>query len=195
MECLLSSWDASIISEISLSFFEAYACRCTWRNVRFFFIIFFLSLSVLLFDFPLFSQIQCASLASLGTDHLTCRGEGLWCFFFVQIFFPGQHNSWNIYFFLSRKAQFFFTIFNIRLYDKFFESDYFFFLHQNQNIFFSNIGNQNIFLEKNHNPPCKLNGRALRCLVDVDHLASVVFICVIACKLLHFNRLLWNHWW
>ena len=28
------------------------------------------------------------------------------------------------------------------------ESDYFFFLHQNQNIFFSNIGNQNIFLEK-----------------------------------------------
>jgi hypothetical protein len=28
----------------------------------------------------------------------------------------------------------------------------FFFLHQNQNIFFSNIGNQNNFLEKNHNP-------------------------------------------
>ena len=25
-------------------------------------------------------------------------------------------------------------------------------LHQNQNIFFSNIGNQNIFLEKKHNP-------------------------------------------
>ena len=29
----------------------------------------------------------------------------------------------------------------------------FFSLHQNQNIFFSNIGNQNIVLEKNHNPP------------------------------------------
>jgi uncharacterized Rmd1/YagE family protein len=29
----------------------------------------------------------------------------------------------------------------------------FFFLHQNQNIFFSDIGNQNIFLEKNHTPP------------------------------------------
>ena len=28
-----------------------------------------------------------------------------------------------------------------------------FFLHQNQNIFFSNIGNQNIFLEEKHNPP------------------------------------------
>jgi hypothetical protein len=34
-------------------------------------------------------------------------------------------------------------------YDKTSESDYFFFLHQKQNIFFSNIGNQNIFLEKN----------------------------------------------
>jgi hypothetical protein len=41
---------------------------------------------------------------------------------------------------------------NIRLYDKNSESHYFFFLHQNQNIFFSNIGNQNIFLEKNYNP-------------------------------------------
>ena len=27
-----------------------------------------------------------------------------------------------------------------------------FFVHQNQNIFFSNIGNQNIFFRKNHNP-------------------------------------------
>jgi hypothetical protein len=45
----------------------------------------------------------------------------------------------------------------IRLYDKNSESD-FFFLHQNQNIFFSNIGNHNIFLEKKHNPtPFKLN--------------------------------------
>ena len=55
----------------------------------------------------------------------------------------------------------FFPDFNIRLYDKNSESDFFFFLHQNQNIFFSNIGNQNIFLEKNHNPPFKLNGRSL----------------------------------
>ena len=39
-----------------------------------------------------------------------------------------------------------------------------FFLHQNQNIFFSNIGNQNIFLEKTippPPPPFKLNGRSL----------------------------------
>ena len=38
-----------------------------------------------------------------------------------------------------------------------------FFLHQNQNIFFSNIGNQNIFLEKKTYPiPFKLNGRSPR---------------------------------
>jgi hypothetical protein len=59
----------------------------------------------------------------------------------------------RILFFLSCKAQIFFPEFNIRLYDKNSESEYFFFLHQKQNIFFSNIGNQNIFLEENHNPP------------------------------------------
>ena len=49
-------------------------------------------------------------------------------------------------FFVSFR-NFFFGEFNIRLYDKNSESDYFFPLHQNQNIFSSNIGNQNIFLE------------------------------------------------
>ena len=58
------------------------------------------------------------------------------------------------FFFLSHKTRKKIPQFNIRLYDKNSESDYFFFLHQNQNIFFSNIGNQNIFLEKkNHNTP------------------------------------------
>ena len=55
--------------------------------------------------------------------------------------------------FLSRKARKCFQHFNIRLYDKNSESDYFFFLHQNQNIFFNNIGNQNIFLKKTIIPP------------------------------------------
>ena len=55
-------------------------------------------------------------------------------------------------FFLSHEVQFFSPEFNIRLYDKNSESDYFFFLHQNHNIFFSNIENQNIFFRKNHNP-------------------------------------------
>ena len=71
-------------------------------------------------------------------------------FCFVQKFFFGQHEL--EYFFLSRKARNFFPDINIRLYDKNCESDYFFFLHQNQNI----------FLEKKHNPPpFKLNRRSL----------------------------------
>jgi len=46
----------------------------------------------------------------------------------------------------------------------------FFFLHHNRNIFFSNIRNQNIFLEKNHNPPLpfKLNGRSLSKMEKVE---------------------------
>ena len=74
-------------------------------------------------------------------------------FCFLQNFFFGQHEIEYLVF-LSREAQIFFPEFNIRLYDKNSESDYFFFLHQNQNIFFSNIGNQNIFFrKKNITPP------------------------------------------
>ena len=46
----------------------------------------------------------------------------------------------------------FFQEFNIRLYDKNSESD-FFFPPPKSEYFFSNIGNQNIFLEKKHSPP------------------------------------------
>ena len=57
------------------------------------------------------------------------------------------------YFFCRVKREIFIPEFNIRLYDKKSESDYFFFLHQNQNIFFSNIGNQNIFFRKKNITP------------------------------------------
>jgi hypothetical protein len=72
-------------------------------------------------------------------------GEGVYGFLFRSEFF----------FRTTRELEylFFFPEFNIRLYDKNSESDYFFFLHQNQNIFFSNIGNQNIFFLKKHTPP------------------------------------------
>jgi hypothetical protein len=73
-------------------------------------------------------------------------------FLFRSEFFFRTIQELEYLFFLSREVQFFFPEFNIRLYDKNSESNYFFFLHQNQNIFFSNIGNQNIFLEKNHTP-------------------------------------------
>jgi hypothetical protein len=60
-------------------------------------------------------------------------------FGFVQKKNFGQHEL--EYFFLSREAQIFFPEFNIRLYDKNSESDYFFSLHHNQNIF---LGKKNI---------------------------------------------------
>ena len=60
-------------------------------------------------------------------------GDMVFCF--VQNFFS-DNTRVRILFFLSRKARNFFSEFNIRLYDKNSESDYFFFLHQDQNIFF-----------------------------------------------------------
>ena len=87
----------------------------------------------------------------LGTDHLTWKGGGgLWFFASFRIF---RTTRWLEYlFFLLRKARNIFPEFNIRFYDKNSESDYFFFFHQNHNIFFCNIGNHNIFLEKTSSP-------------------------------------------
>jgi hypothetical protein len=68
--------------------------------------------------------------------------------------------DWNL-FLLSRKARNFFQNPTLGYMTKILNQIIFFFLHQNQNIVFSNIGNQNIFLEKNLNPPFKLNGRSL----------------------------------
>ena len=69
-------------------------------------------------------------------------------------------------FFLSRKARIFFPDFNIRLYDKNSESDYYFFPPPKSEIFFSaTLGIRIFFLEKNHNPPFKLNGRSLTCIL------------------------------
>jgi hypothetical protein len=76
----------------------------------------------------------------------------IWFFVSFRIFLS-DNTRVRIFIFCRAKREIFFPEFNIRLYDKNSESDYFFFLHQNQNIFFSKIGNQNIFLEKNHNPP------------------------------------------
>jgi hypothetical protein len=81
-------------------------------------------------------------------------------------------------FHLSHTARIFFPEFNIRLYDKNSESD-FFFLHQNQNIFFSNIGNQNNFLEKKTYPPWKLNGPSLKVRTCIFDLVGAKQICII----------------
>ena len=82
----------------------------------------------------------------LRTDHLTCRGV-LLCFASFKFFFSDITRV-RIFFFLSRKAQFFFQNSTLSYMTKTLNQIIFYFLHQNQNIFFSNIGNQNIFLEK-----------------------------------------------
>ena len=51
---------------------------------------------------------------------------GYMVFCFIQNYFFVQHKSQNIYFFCRAKREFFFPEFNIRLYDKNSESDYFF---------------------------------------------------------------------
>ena len=75
---------------------------------------------------------------SLGTDHLTCRGR-LWFFVSFRIFFPDN----------TRVRIFIYFVENLTLgyMTKTLNQIMFSFLHQNQNIFFNNIGNQNIFLE------------------------------------------------
>ena len=73
-------------------------------------------------------------------------------FRFVQNIFFGQHKSYNIYFLCRAKREIFFNNLTLAYMTKTLNQIIFFFLQQNQNISFSNIGNQNIFLEKNHNP-------------------------------------------
>jgi hypothetical protein len=63
--------------------------------------------------------------------------------FFVQNFFL-DHTRVRIFIFFVGQSAIFFPEFNIRLYDKNFESDYLFFPPPKSEYFFSNIGNQNI---------------------------------------------------
>ena len=92
-------------------------------------------------------------------------------FCFVQNFFFRQHKSQNIYFFCCAKREFVFQNLTLGYMTKTLNQIIFFFLQQNQKFFFSNIGNQNIFLEKNHNPPFKLNGRSLMVSVIIHDLS------------------------
>jgi hypothetical protein len=56
-------------------------------------------------------------------------------------------------FFLSRKARNFFPEFNIRLYDKNSESDYFYFPPPKSEYFFQQHWESEYFFRKKHNPP------------------------------------------
>ena len=87
----------------------------------------------------------------LGTDHLIWRGGGggggLWFFVSFRIFFSNNTRV-RIFIFLSRKAQIFFQEFNIRLYDKNSESDYFFFPPPKSEYFFQQHWESEYFFRK-----------------------------------------------
>ena len=84
-------------------------------------------------------------------------GGGDMGFFSFRIFFS-DNTRVRIFTYFCRAE------FNIRLHDKNSESDYFFFLHQNQNIFSATLGFR-IFKKKKkkkkHSSPWKLNGPSL----------------------------------
>jgi hypothetical protein len=77
-------------------------------------------------------------------------------FCLVQKFFSDNTRVRIFIFFVARSANFFLQNLTLGYMTKNLNQIICFFLHQNQNIFFSNIGNQNIFLEKNHNPPLQV---------------------------------------
>ena len=58
----------------------------------------------------------------------------------------------EFFFWTTQELEYFFQYLTLGYMTKTLNHIILFFLHQNQNIFFSNIGNQNIFLGKNHNP-------------------------------------------
>jgi hypothetical protein len=90
------------------------------------------------------------------------QGGGLWYFVSFRIFFFGQHESLDIYFFCCEKRKFFSPKFNIRLYDKNSESDYFVFPPPKSEYFFQQHWDSEYFFRKKTYPPFKLNGRSLR---------------------------------
>jgi hypothetical protein len=112
-------------------------------------------------------------------------------FFSFRIFFSDDTRVRTFIFFVAQGA-IFFPEFNIRLYDKNSESDYYFFLHQNQNIFSATLGIRIFFFRKKNpipSPPFKLNGRSLSetmlpytnnydtvCHGNYDYISSFLYI-------------------
>ena len=101
--------------------------------------------------FIMFSSCLSVTKFNLGADHLTCGGGYGWFFFSFSNFFSDNTRFRILLFFVARRTKFF-SLQNLTLgYMTKTVNQIFFFLHQNRNIFFSNIGNQNIFLGKNDN--------------------------------------------
>jgi hypothetical protein len=109
-------------------------------------------------------------------------------FCFVQNFFFRTTRELEYFFFLSRKARIFFPEFNIMLYDKHSESDYFFSSTKIRIVFSATLGN--------HIPPFKLNGRSLSwqdktCLeYDNDKIVLQILFCANSSNVIHQQT-----WW
>ena len=88
--------------------------------------------------------------ADLGTDHLTWRGG--YSFLFRSEFFFRTTQELEFFFFFSSKARKFLPEFNIRLYDKTSESDYFLFPPPKSEYFFQQHWESEYFFRKNYNP-------------------------------------------
>jgi hypothetical protein len=73
------------------------------------------------------------------------KGRGVMVFCFVQNFFFWTTQEFEYFFFVGQSAIFFLQNLTLGYMTKTLNQIIFFFLHQNRNIFFSNIGNQNIF--------------------------------------------------
>ena len=78
----------------------------------------------------------------------TYKGPTIMVFCFVQNFFFRTEQELEYLFFLSRKARNFFPEFNTRLYDKYSESDYFFFLPPKSEYFFQQHWESEYFFRK-----------------------------------------------
>ena len=104
---------------------------------------------------------------TLGTDHLNCRGEGDYVYFFSFRYFFSDNTRVRIFFFVAQSAKFFFQNLTLGYVTK--TLNQIFFSSTKIRIFFSaTTKNQNIFfLGKNHTPPppFKLNGRSLNVLI------------------------------
>ena len=105
------------------------------------------------------------------------KGGGVMVFCFVQKKKIPTTRELEFFFFGRAKHKFFFKNLTLDYMTKTFYQIIFVFLHQNQNIFFSNIGNQNIFLEKKTiTPPLQVKWSFPYC------------ICFCCCFFLSFCR-------
>ena len=88
---------------------------------------------------------------TLGTNHLTWRGQGLWFLASFRIFFS-DNTRVRIFFFCRAKREFLFQNLTLGYITKTLIRLFFFTPPKSEYFFQSNIGNQNILLEKKHNP-------------------------------------------